>query len=116
MATRILIIGCGSIGERHLRCFLRTGRCEVAACDTHAPLLSAVTGRHGTRGFASLDAALSESRFDAAVICTPAPLHLPMALRLLDAGLHLLIEKPLAVDDALVPEVRAAITRAGTHV
>src|ERR1035437_347420 len=29
---RILVIGCGSIGERHLRCFQRTGRAELFAC------------------------------------------------------------------------------------
>ena len=35
----VLIIGCGSIGERHLRCFLQTGRTRVTACDTNQSLL-----------------------------------------------------------------------------
>ena len=87
-AHSILIIGCGSIGERHLRCFQKTGRCTVSVCDTSAALLATMKERYAVPVFASLDEALSESRYDAAVICTPAPLHLPMALKLLAAGLH----------------------------
>ena len=33
MNHEILVIGCGSIGERHLRCFQRTGRAQVSVCD-----------------------------------------------------------------------------------
>ncbi len=74
----LLVIGCGNIGGRHLRCYQQTGRCSVAAC-------------------ASLDAALARGHFDAAVICTPASLHLPMALQALAETLHMFVEKPLAV-------------------
>lgn len=112
----VLIIGCGSIGERHLRCFQKTGRCSVTACDTNPALLAAMKERYSAPGFATLDEAIASGTFDAAVICTPAHLHLPMAMKLLDAGLHLLIEKPLALDTDLVPEVRAAIARAGRFV
>ena len=38
----ILIIGCGSIGERHLRCFQKTQRCTVSACDTSESLRAAM--------------------------------------------------------------------------
>jgi len=112
----ILIIGCGSIGERHLRCFQKTGRCIVTACDTSAALLAAMKERYTVPVFSALDEALAESSFDAAVICTPAPLHLPMALKLLAAGLHVFIEKPLAIDEALVPQVRAAMDHARRFV
>lgn len=112
----ILNIGCGSIGERHLRCFQQTGRCVVAGCDTNSGLLAAMRERYGVTTFVSLDEALGARRWDAAVICTPAPLHLPMALQLLGAGLDVFIEKPLAVDLEMVPAVRAEIARAGRFV
>lgn len=112
----LLIIGCGSIGERHLRCFQRTGRSQVSACDTSETLLAAMQERYGTPVHRSLETALKEGRFDAAVICTPAPLHLPMARTLLRAGMHVLIEKPLAIDSGLVPEVRQIITGADRFV
>ena len=114
--SSILIIGCGSIGERHLRCFQKTGRCTVTACDTNPALLTAMRERYDAAGFATLDEALAASTYDAAVICTPAHLHLPMAKRLLGLGLHVFIEKPLAIDESLVPEVRAAIATAGRFV
>lgn len=112
----LLIIGCGSIGERHLRCFQKTGRCRVTACDTNPSLLAAMKERYGVRGFATLDEALAADSYDAAVICTPAHLHLPMALTLLKKDLHLLIEKPLALDLTLVPQVREAIAASGRFV
>jgi predicted dehydrogenase len=39
-----------------------------------------------------------EHRFEGAVVCTPANMHIPMAIRLAEAGIHVLIEKPLAVE------------------
>lgn len=111
-----LIIGCGSIGERHLRCFQKTGRCSVAACDTNPTLLATIKERYGVAVFASLDAALAEARFDSVVICTPAHLHLPIAIKLLNLRLHVFIEKPLAIDTALVPQVREAIAQAQRYV
>jgi len=54
--------------------------------------------------------------FDAAVICTPAHLHLPMALTLLAARKHLLVEKPLALDTELLPATREAIAQAKVFV
>jgi predicted dehydrogenase len=88
----------------------------VTAVDTNPALLVAMKERYGVPGFDSLEGALSAALYDAAVICTPAPLHLPVALSLLGAGLHLFIEKPLAIDDKLVPQVREAIARAGRFV
>ena len=35
----ILVIGAGSIGERHIRCFLRTGRTKVSVCEMDRALL-----------------------------------------------------------------------------
>ena len=112
----ILIIGCGSIGERHLRCFQKTGRCSITICDTNPSLLGSIAERYQVTAYDSLETALQEAGCDAAVICTPAHLHLPIALKLLHAGLHLLIEKPLATDTALVPEFRDAMARSQRFV
>lgn len=112
----ILIIGCGSIGERHLRCFQKTGRCTVAACDTNPTLTSAMAERYQVPVFDSLDAALAAQTFDAAVVCTPAHIHLPITRQLLAAGLHVFIEKPLAIDLTQVPATRDAIEQANRFV
>jgi len=107
---RILILGVGSIGERHLRCFQATGRVRLSFCDTNDELRRRVAEQYGiSRTYAGLEAALADEH-DAAVIATPAHLHVPMALRLAQAGMHLLIEKPLSTGldgiDRLQEELR----------
>ena len=110
--TRVLVIGVGSIGERHARCFQRTARATVSICEINEALRDDVASRY------KLDAAYSDwpealdSRFEAAVICTPAHLHVPMAIELAQRGTHLLIEKPLSTTLERVAELGTAIATA----
>ncbi|MEC7565213.1 MAG: Gfo/Idh/MocA family oxidoreductase [Planctomycetota bacterium] len=100
MQPRVLIVGVGSIGERHLRCFQNTGRCSVIFCEPHAELRAVIAQRYNlSEHFDDLSAAIL-AKPDAAVICTPAHLHVSQARQLASAGVHLLIEKPLGVDTA----------------
>ena len=67
---RVLVVGVGSIGERHLRCFGRTGRADVGLVEVNAAVRDTVAARYGvTRSFAELDVALAAG-FDAAVVAT----------------------------------------------
>lgn len=92
----ILIVGVGSIGERHLRCFQGTGRADVSLCEVNAVLRKTVAERYQVvKAYDDLDHAL-DSKPDAVVICTPAHLHISMALAAARRGIHLLIEKPLS--------------------
>jgi predicted dehydrogenase len=93
----ILVVGAGSIGERHLRCFLATGRARVSFVEVNPELRGTIAARYpGATPHDSLDAAVGQA-VDAAVIATPAPLHVPQATRLVERGVHVLIEKPLGV-------------------
>lgn len=112
----ILIIGCGSIGERHLRCFQKTGRCTVSVCDANARLLGEVSQRYDVPSFGSLAEAMQAQRFDAWVICTPAHTHLAIARDGAAQGAALLIEKPLSVTLEGVEETREAIAKSGRFV
>ena len=113
---RILVVGCGSIGERHLRCFQTTKRCEVEACDANATLLQAMAERYAVRTQPDFSAALHASHYDALIICTPAPTHLPIARQGAVHGAAMLIEKPLSTSLDGVEETRCAIERSGKHV
>jgi len=113
---KILIVGVGSIGERHLRCFKNTGRCEVAFCETNPSLRAEVADRYGCPGFEDLEEALHTGIFSAAVICTPAPFHVPIAIKCVDAGLHVLIEKPLSTCSEGVDELIAMAQKANIEV
>ena len=95
---RVLVVGVGSIGERHVRCFLQTERADVAICEIDESLRTTVADRYGIRmSFADLTEAADDAP-DAAVICVPAHLHIPLATQLAEAGVSLLIEKPLSTD------------------
>jgi len=95
---RMLIVGVGSIGERHVRTFKATGRVELSICESNAGLRETVAERYGlTTSYADLDAALEAGKFDAALIATPSHLHVPMAKKIVEAGYPLFIEKPLSL-------------------
>jgi predicted dehydrogenase len=112
----ILVVGVGSIGERHLRCFQNSGRCDVAFCETINERREAVAERYGVTGYESLDQALADAPFNAAVIAAPAQYHIPIARRLSDLGLHLLLEKPVSISLAGVDELVDLVERKATHV
>lgn len=109
----VLVIGTGSIGERHLRCQLATGRVAAAFVEPRADVRERVARDYGVVGYESLEAAL-ERRFTAAVVCSPAPLHVPQARALVEAGLHVLIEKPLSTSEDGLDELAAAVARQET--
>ena len=68
----------------------------MAICEVNSALRQKVAEEHHVdRHYADLQSALA-SPYDAAVIATPAHLHVPQAIQLAEAGLHLLIEKPLS--------------------
>jgi len=93
---KLLIVGGGSIGERHLRCFQQVGADNVVLCEPNAPRRQELADRYTLpRTLASIEDAVAEA-WDAAVICTPAHLHVAHALALLPRTGGLLIEKPLA--------------------
>ena len=111
----LLVIGCGSIGERHLRCSQQTGRVQATACDANPALLQKMADTYQVPVAADWQAAL-RSKFDAVVICTPANLHVPMAIQALAAGSHVLVEKPLACTLAGLDELFRARERSGRQV
>src|SRR6266478_5554600 len=103
---RVLVIGVGSIGERHVRCFQATGRAEISIVETRAALADEVSQRYEVPAHCDLEAALAQ-RPAAAVVATPAPLHVPQATALVEAGVHVLIEKPLSISLDGVPRLKA---------
>jgi predicted dehydrogenase len=93
----VLVVGAGSIGERHVRCFLAAERARVSFVEVNPELRATIASRYPqATQYATLDEAI-EYPANAAVIATPAPLHVPQALRLVERGAHVLIEKPLSV-------------------
>ncbi len=94
---RLLVVGGGSIGERHVRCFQQTQRVDVAICESNPTVRAAVVQRCGlVESYDDFGVAL-DSKPDIVVICTPAHLHISMAADSIEFGRAVLIEKPLSV-------------------
>lgn len=110
MTHRVLIIGGGSIGERHLRCFLRTGSADVSLCEINADVRDRLADQYEINGcFAGLTEALAAEP-ELAVVCTPAHLHIPHAMTCAEAGAHLLIEKPLSTSPDGIDQLATLIS------
>jgi len=111
----ILVVGGGSIGERHLRCFLKTGKVYVSLCDTSPAIRERLKGQYPVVDVIEDYASADLARYDTVIICTPAQLHISMALRAVEAGCNVLCEKPLSTTLDGIDALAAAIERKGVH-
>ncbi|MDH6535151.1 gfo/Idh/MocA family oxidoreductase [Parabacteroides sp. 52] len=95
---RFAVIGCGHIGKRHAEMIHREPGGElVALCDIR-PREELAIEAYPVPFFSSVDALLDAGlQIDVICICTPNGWHAPMALRLIEAGYHVVIEKPMAL-------------------
>ncbi|MBN1342722.1 MAG: Gfo/Idh/MocA family oxidoreductase [Phycisphaerae bacterium] len=114
MALRdVLVVGGGSIGERHLRCFLNTGKVRASLCDVNADIRERLARQYDIAGVHADYNAVDLSSFDAVVMCTPANLHIAMSRRAVEAGCDVLCEKPLSTSLGGVDELAELIERQG---
>jgi len=111
--TRIAVAGAGLIGRTHIALADASPSVALAAVVDPSPGAVAVAARYGVPLFETLDALLAQERPDGIVLATPNALHVPQALQCLDAGLAVLLEKPIAptVADAEVLVRHAGIGR-----
>ena len=108
---KVLIVGVGSIGERHLRCFQNTARAELSLVEIDPDLRHRIAIKYGIeKTYDSVQAAMAFA-FDAAVVATPAHTHIEIAISLANAGIHLLIEKPLSTGLDRVEELQQTVRR-----
>lgn len=95
----VAVIGCGHWGPNHLRVFSELPRSQVLACaDLSKERLARVKRRfpqlHTTRNYRDL---LSDPAIDAVVVATPTRTHASITHEALEAGKHVLVEKPLCM-------------------
>ncbi len=94
---RAAVIGLGAMGANHARVYREIEGTElVAVADTDAMRISAATGAGATRGYADFERLLDEERPDLVSVCVPTMLHLDIGSRVIERGVPLLVEKPLA--------------------
>ncbi len=99
--VRICMIGAGRVGKNHSRAITRhvPGGKIVALVDPAEEIRKETAAEFGIeQQFSSLEDALQGSQFDAVVITTPTPTHLPLSATAANAGKHIFLEKPMALN------------------
>jgi predicted dehydrogenase len=109
------VVGLGYWGPNLARNFERLGETELRwICDASEDARERWAPQFPrARVAASLDELLDDASLDAVVIAAPVPLHAELAVRVLDAGKHCFVEKPLAQSVADAERVVAAAEAAG---
>ena len=112
------IIGAGAIAQVHADAFLEfKNTCEVrAVCDLYADKANELIEKKGLKNakvFKELDEVLQADGIDAISICLPPAAHAETAVKALDAGKHVLVEKPMAPSLAECDAMIAAAEKNG---
>lgn len=94
--TRIAVAGAGLIGRAHMGVAQASPRCTLSAIVDPAPAAAALAAQAGVALYGSIEELLARDRPDGLVLATPNALHVPQALQCIEAGLPVLLEKPVA--------------------
>lgn len=115
---RIAVVGTGAWGLSHVRTVAAEPRAEITwLCDTSPPALSRCSSFvPAARKTSNMDDVLESPEVDAVVIATPAVTHAELAIRGLERGKHILVEKPLALSTIDAERVAQSARAAGMVV
>jgi predicted dehydrogenase len=119
--VRVLVVGVGGMGREHIQQLsvmddvaivglVDPAGAAIATARTHFPALASVPN------FAAIGEAVGAVQADAAVIVSPHSYHLEHGLACLDAGLHVLMEKPFVAGSANAAHLIAQAESKGLHL
>jgi predicted dehydrogenase len=116
--VRTALVGCGKVGQIHAAALRHLPESDfVAVCDSDPARAAVFAERFGTRSYSDVDQMLHETGVQALLVCTPHPLHADPVIRAAAAGVHALVEKPLAASlahcDAMIEAASRARTKLG---
>jgi myo-inositol 2-dehydrogenase / D-chiro-inositol 1-dehydrogenase len=111
---RVAVIGAGRWGQEHARVFSSNPGSELCGVVArHRESAEARAAQWGTRGYTSIGKMLSSERPDLVTLCLPNEGHFDATLEVIEAGVALLVEKPLVFDLGQADELIGAAVRKG---
>ncbi len=113
---RVGVLGCGPIAQAaHFESCTKARNATLhAICDVADDLRARMAATHApARSYADYDAMLADPELEAVIIATSDAFHVPAAARALQAGKHVLCEKPLATSVAEAESLRAVLAASG---
>lgn len=117
MTTNVAVIGVGAMGRNHVRvCAEMPDVNLVGVVDTDFRAAEVLSRRHGGKPYVDYQQMLDEQRPDAVTIAVPTVDHLSVALNVIQRGIHVLIEKPIAFSVDEGQQIIAAAEQAGVKL
>ena len=116
---RTAIVGCGKVGHLHAKALSRLSESVfVAVCDTNLQRAQQFAAEYKVKAYQDVEDMIASSGVESLTVCTPHPLHAEPAILAANAGVHVLIEKPLASSlqdcDAILNAAKRSGVRIGT--
>ncbi len=110
---KLAVVGCGKFGGKRLEaCRKADDSIDLrAVVDSDAARAEIAGAKYGVRHSSDLEAVLSDPEIEAVIIAVPNNLHAPLAIQALDAGKHVMVEKPLAVRPEQAEQIVQAADR-----
>ncbi|WP_419871956.1 Gfo/Idh/MocA family protein [Candidatus Pristimantibacillus sp. PTI5] len=112
---KVGVIGCGSIAQhRHLPEYALNPNVElVAVCDIAPERAKEVAAKYGVKVYTSYEELLQSGTVEAVSVCTPNYLHAPITIAALNAGIHVLCEKPMSTSEEEAKAMIKAAAQSG---
>ena len=108
------VIGCGMISVNHFKAIKQLKNAKLAAvCDIDPAALEKAVSEQGVKGYQDYHDMLHDESIHTVHICTPHYLHAQMAIDALNAGKHVLCEKPMAIHAADAERMAEAAKKSG---
>jgi len=118
-SLKVGVVGCGQVAQRfHIPSLLKIKNAEaVAVCDRDEELARRVAKRfHISRYYADFSEMLGKEELDMVHICTSPKAHATLSIQAMDAGCHVLVEKPMALSLREADEMVAASKENGVKL
>lgn len=117
MKKNFALIGCGHIAHRHV---LHIENHElsrlVGVYDINQEIASEFSSKYGVKNFNSLSDLLADSSIDVVNVCTPNGTHAEIAIAIMQAGKHVVVEKPMAITSESAVEMEKVANREGVKM
>ncbi|MDC3415990.1 Gfo/Idh/MocA family protein [Aquibacillus salsiterrae] len=112
---KVGVVGCGSIAtHRHLPEYFQNKEVEiVAVCDVVEERATAAAQKYNATAYTDYQQLVQQTDIDAVSVCTPNYLHAPVSIAALEAGKHVLCEKPMATSREEADNMILAAEKAG---
>lgn len=110
MPTRVCVIGCGTVAPVHIKAIKALDSAVLyGVCDIKEERVADFGKRYDAKEYRSFENVIADKNIDSVHICTPHYLHASMAAEALEAGKHVVLEKPVCIKKEEIDIIEKAL-------